>query len=107
MLPLPLRIVLSKWTYVVLAVILALACGVLIWLGGYESATVYLAGGSAIQSWSWRYETMQKAGLACGAASIILAILISIGSWLFGDDTYDENFDDQFQEYGYVGYTGY
>lgn len=93
MLPLPIAILVSKWTYIVLAVILAIVCGVLIWLGGYENAAIYLAGGGATQSWSWRYENMQKAGLACGAISVILAIIISIGTAIFGGGEETENYD--------------
>lgn len=99
MLPFPFSLLTSKWTYVVLAVVLAITCGVLIWLGGYESVTGYIATGGVGQSWSWRYDTTQKIGVGCGVSSIILAFLISIGTALFGKSSEPEY--DEYESYYY------
>lgn len=94
MLPLPLAILFSKWTYIVIAVILALVCGALIWLGGYETPSAIFVGAGATQTWSWRYESLQKAGVICGGISASLIVLITIASALFGGSgDYEEYYE--------------
>jgi len=73
-----LNILTSKWTYIIIAVLLALIGGILIWLGGYENPSLYVAGGGALMKWTWRYEWMQKTGLGASIASIIL-LFITVG----------------------------
>lgn len=97
MLSLPLAIIFSKWTYIVIAVILALICGALIWLGGYETPAAIFAGAGATQTWSWRYENLQKAGVICGGISASLIVLITIASALFGGNGDDSEYDEYYE----------
>lgn len=92
----------SKWTYIVIAILLGLICGVLIWLGGYENLSLYIAGGSAVQSWSWRYEWMQKVGVGAGITSIILILLVIGFQFIFGgggDDDSGDYYGDEVLDY--------
>lgn len=101
------NILTSKWTYIVIAVLLGLLCGVLIWLGGYENPALYVAGGGALLPWSWRYEWMQKVGLGAGISSIILLLIVIGLSSLFGSSDDNNVAEEEESQAGYYDPSQY
>jgi hypothetical protein len=101
---------LSKWTYIIIGVLLALTAVGLLILGGLTNWAGLLTGTGG--GWSWQNNVTQKAGLVCGGGSFVLLLLVYLIAG--GKDSskkrrhHRRNENQPYGAYsGYSGYSGY